>query len=149
MTGLKKTGLDAARHRHGCAIGNRRQERQNRLRITDGIQRQVRIRPLPSFACMPFGLGQGIFLLDLGGIQKNDLHDLGGRRGAIYFTPESFANQLRQKPAMVQMGMGKQNGLDTRGGNRECRPVPIPERPFLVEPAIHQHGGIIHVHSIG
>jgi hypothetical protein len=66
------------------------------------------------------------------------LCDLGCGGSAVNFAMEAFLRKLRYQAAMVQVGMGQQNGIYRVRGNRKFVPVPVPQVPFLVKPAVNK-----------
>ena len=88
---------------------NRRKISQACLRIVHRVQRFDIFFPLPSvFSSLPLG----IHLLDMGGIPEHYLTQFSRRRRCNDFTPESIPDQFGNSPAVINVGMGQDQGIN-------------------------------------
>ena len=92
---------------------------------------------------VPLGLVPGILRLYLGRIEQYDLSNLRGSGGTIYLASETVLDQLRQQTTMIQMRMSQKDSIYAPRLHRERFPVPLPELPFLVKPAINENLGAV------
>jgi hypothetical protein len=60
---------------------------------------------------VPLFLIGGVLFLDMGGIEKDYLGDIGGSRSTVYPALKTLADQLGEQAGMVQMSVGQQDGV--------------------------------------
>ena len=81
-----------------------------------------------------------ILFLDASGIGQDDPAQILGPGGAEHAAAEALGYEPRQIAAMIEVGMGEDDGIDVRRLDRELLPVPLAQ---LLEPleqaGIDQH----------
>ena len=101
-----------------------------------------------TFPFVPFTFEFGIFFLQLGGIEDNDFGDISGGVSTVDIAAETFPYQFGEQAGMVQMSMGKQNGINGVWRYWERFPVPVTAFSFFAEAAIHQYSGTVSFEKI-
>ena len=139
MPRLVEHGRGVLAQPHRLAVGDRFQQRQGPLDIMHGIKRFYREGAFAAFAAVPLLLEGRVFRLDLGRIAEQHLNQLAGRRGGQDLAVEAVGHELRQQPAMVDMGVCQQHEIEIAGADRRGEPVALLERAFLEHAAIDEH----------
>ena len=138
MAGFAERGLDAVGYLHGALIAHLLEQGQRRLDVGGRIERDHGMRPLASLAFVAFAFVFGVFFLEPGRVEHDDLGDLRGRGRAVNRAGEAVFDKLGQQAAMVQMGVRQQNRVNTGGREIERVPVALLELPLLIETAIDE-----------
>jgi len=88
---------------------------------------------------VPFAFVLGVFFLYFGRIEQDYLSNLGGRGSAEKLAFETISNELGQQPAVVEVGVCEQNGVNRIWRNSERLPVSGLEITFLVQSAVDEN----------
>lgn len=143
MPRLVESGGDAITQGHGLLVSHRRKVGEGRLRILDGVQGDFRVGTFPLFSFVAPLFELSVLFLQAGGIEKDDLSNIGGGFGAVDVAAETLFDQLGDEAGVVEVGVGDQNGIDAVGWNRERLPVAAEVRALLIKAAIDQDSGLI------
>ncbi len=87
---------------------------------------------------MPLFLVGGVLFLEMGGIEQDDVRDIGRGGRADNRAAEAFLDELGEQAAVVKVGMGQQHRVDAAGRDGERLPVAVQELSLLVEAAVDQ-----------
>lgn len=143
MPRLVEGGGDAIAQGHGILVSHRREIREGRLRILDGVQRDFRVGSFPLFSFVAPLFELSVLFLQAGGIEKDDLGDIGGGFGAVDVAAETFLDQFGDKAGVVEVGVGDQDSIDAVGRDGERLPVAAEVLSLLIKAAIDQDSGLI------
>ena len=143
MSGFVEGGGDAIAQGHSLLVSHRREVREGRLRILDGVKGDFRVGTFPLFSFVAPLFELSVLFLQAGGIEKDDLSNIGGGFGAVDVAAETLFDQLGDEAGVVEVGVGDQNGIDAAGWDGERLPVAAEVRALLIKAAIDQDSGLI------
>jgi hypothetical protein len=123
----------------GRIVSDLLDEGQGALNVLDGIERNLFMRTPTAFLLMALFLKGGIFLLDPGGIHKDDRQQVGRGGGCQDRALKSLADEPGDKAAVVEVGMGQKQEVYFIRRDWKGIPVPSEEGTFLKEAAIHEN----------
>lgn len=109
----------------------------------DGVQRDFRVGTFPLFSFVAPLFELSVLFLQAGGIEKDDLGDIGGGFGAVDVAAETLFDQLGDEAGVVEVGVGDQDGIDAAGWDGERLPVAAEVLSLLIKAAIDQDSGLI------
>ena len=98
--------FDALAQIDGLLVSHGRELGERSCGIVCCVERDLGIWPFSALPLMPLSLELCVLLLQVSGIQKNDLDNIVGGVRAVYLAREPFSDQLGQQPTVVEMGMG-------------------------------------------
>jgi hypothetical protein len=119
VAGGREGGPPAANGLEGLAERLRVDPAQAVQRIAAGVQRQ---RRCVFRKAVPVGEG-GVFFLDVAAVGQKDAAEVARAGGGVHPSVEAFAHQHRQVAAVVQVGVGQDDGVDLAGHHRQGSPV--------------------------
>lgn len=115
MPRLVESGGDAITQGHGLLVSHRRKVGEGRLRILDGVKGDFRVGTFPLFSFVAPLFELSVLFLQAGGIEKDDLGDIGGGFGAVDVAAETLFDQLGDEAGVVEVGVGDQDSIDAAG----------------------------------
>ena len=81
----------------------------------------------------------GVFLLQVGGVEEQDLGQLLRGRRAVDGAPEALLDEARHPPDVVEVGVGEDHRVHTGGRELRLRPVAQAELLLALEhPGVHE-----------
>src|SRR4051812_3046483 len=94
-----------------------------------------------------------VFLLNVGGIGQHDGTEVSAGRGGVDRSVEALLDQERKPPAMVDVGVAQNHGVDPASVERELHVQSVAFRPVTLEQAAVEQdpgpGGFEQVHRPG
>ena len=86
----------------------------------------------------------GVLLLQLARIEQHQRGQFDRAAGGVYGAVEALGDDVRDQAAVVQMGVGQDDGIERRRVVGERHPVAhFFVRPTLEHPAVDQHPGLL------
>ena len=143
VSGVVKSCLDGIGDIGGFFVFNRSIEFGAFLGVFGIVKGHDGARSSATFFLMPFEFVGGVFHLQMGRIEQDDLGDFGGGLGAEYFTVEAVLDEFGQIAAVVEVGVGQEYRVDGRGRYGQGIPVSIEELSFLVESTIDENSCVV------
>jgi hypothetical protein len=119
VAGGREGGPPAANGLEGLAERLRVDPAQAVQRIAACVQRQ---RRCVFRKAVPVGEG-GVFFLDVAAVGQKDAAEVARAGGGVHPSVKAFAHQHRQVAAVVQVGVGQDDGMDLAGHHRKGPPV--------------------------
>jgi hypothetical protein len=87
--------------------------------------------------------------MGLSGVRQENLAEFPGGAAAIHFAAETIAHEQRQATAVVDMRMGKDDGIHRDRVHRQWLPVPQPQLlQALEQSAVHQDAALTRADQI-
>ncbi|MCU0272382.1 MAG: hypothetical protein MUE34_04035 [Acidimicrobiales bacterium] len=127
VAGRHELGLDPGGDRAPLPVGQRLELGEGPLGVVGGVERQGG----PVLA-VPALVGEaGLLLLQMGGVEEEHAAETDGARGGEDRTAEAVADDGRQVPGVVDVGVGQDDGVEAPRRHREGLPVALPQ---LLEP---------------
>ena len=118
----------------------------------DGVAQRVERLALGPYPALSLQI-LVVFLLDMGGIGQHDRAEVPAGRGGVDRSVKAFLDQEREPPAVIDVGMAQDHGIDPAGVERELRvqtvalgPVTLEQAPVEQDPGT---GGFEQVHRSG
>ncbi len=135
MAGIDEVDFNSWRDGHRPLVADRLKKRNCAKRICFGVERQggfvLRIAMLVRV--------RRVFLLNPPRVGQHDPAQVARARRAVHPSSESISDQSRQVPAVIQVSVRQDDGLELGGVEREILPVALPEfLQALKQPAIDQ-----------
>ena len=125
-----------------------RKAAQRGLGIGHCVKWPLGITAAATFMAVAAALEVSIFFLYFGRVEQHHLGDVGGGVGAVDVALEALNANFRDKPGVVQVGVGQQDGIEAGGGYAERFPVPVDEFTFLKEAAVDEDAGAVHFQQV-
>ena len=140
--------LDSVGDADRLAVLRRREAALARARVLDAVERRFGMLDRPAFLPMPVLLEPRALFLQPRGVLEDEPRDLGGGRGAVQPAAESFAIELGEEAAMIEVRVREKGRLDRIRRDRKRLPVARLELAFLAEAAVHEEPGAVRFEQV-
>ena len=135
MSGVEEGGDNARRERDRLAVGGDAAEAVAGVeRVERPVERRAVGRTVAAARVAPRPPARLLFL-QMGGVEHHQPGEFARRAGGDDLAAEAALVKQRYAPAMVEMGVGQQQGVDRRGVEAERRRVFVVELAAALEKA--------------
>ncbi len=140
---IGKDGADSLADLHPLAVLTGADILGHLLGVFNGVERVYMGRAGPgALAVFPLR----VLLLNVGGVQQHDGHELGREAGGKDGTLESLFDQQRDPAGVVDVGMGHQHRVDLVGSKGQGLVIDLV--PPLLQSAVHQDAFPVYLQAV-